>query len=97
MINTLDTMTRTAQVLKKNLEQEIRLGNHEDNLFLNFDIERSETIGDITTHPDFFDCECGKIHSKEDRLKCPHCECIEQEMPDARINELIFKDNHFNS
>ena len=50
---------------------------------------RTEQIGNITLASDFWDCECEKdyIHHKSQQ-KCRKCGAIEEDMPDARANEL---------
>lgn len=51
----------------------------------------TEEVGDIELVNEFWECECDEnyIHLKENELVCPICEGIENENPDARIEDVI--------
>lgn len=52
---------------------------------------RAEKVGDMTTHPDYWDCECKHnfIHKKVKGNFCKICGSFEHEQPDSRVEEIV--------
>ena len=46
--------------------------------------------GGLMTDPKYWDCACkdNYIHRKSERLQCTYCGATEDEMPDARTEEI---------
>ncbi len=50
---------------------------------------KTETVGGVTTTPDYWDCECEKnyIHPKNQKT-CTVCKAEASDSPDSRVDEL---------
>ena len=51
--------------------------------------------GNIVTTDGYWDCECASdyIHCKAETLYCNKCKQHENEMPDARLEEILTREN----